>query len=291
MQYIVMDLEWNNAYSKKLSGFINEVIEIGAVKLDDELNVTDTFSDVVKSQVGKKLQGRVKALTHITNEEISRGIPFQKAISNFSKWLGEEENLFLTWGDGDIRTLIKNCEYFMGYTHIPFINNYCDLQKYCQSFIDSNITVQQVGLSAAAVALGINPDKFPHHRALDDSFLSVACFKKTFDNEKLKKYTHKCDNLYYEKLFFKPKIISDINNPLVDKTKFNCVCDVCGGKVKVKKDWRFINQSFRADFQCPTCKRDFKVCIRFKQYYDRLDVKKTFSEIVKADTHKITNKN
>ncbi|MEG2720994.1 MAG: 3'-5' exonuclease, partial [Oscillospiraceae bacterium] len=170
MQYIVMDLEWNNAYSKKLSGFINEVIEIGAVKLDDELNVTDTFSDVVKSQVGKKLQGRVKALTHITNEEISRGIPFQKAISNFAKWLGEEENLFLTWGDGDIRTLIKNCEYFMGYTHIPFINNYCDLQKYCQSFIDSNITVQQVGLSAAAVALGINPDKFPHHRALDDSF-------------------------------------------------------------------------------------------------------------------------
>lgn len=30
MQYIVMDLEWNNVYSIKRGGFMNEVIEIGA---------------------------------------------------------------------------------------------------------------------------------------------------------------------------------------------------------------------------------------------------------------------
>ena len=48
MQYIVMDMEWNNAYSKKLGAFVNEIIEIGAVKLDDSLRVLDTFSVIIK---------------------------------------------------------------------------------------------------------------------------------------------------------------------------------------------------------------------------------------------------
>ena len=59
MQYIVMDMEWNNAYSKKLGAFVNEIIEIGAVKLDDSLRVLDTFSVIIKSKIGKKLRGRV----------------------------------------------------------------------------------------------------------------------------------------------------------------------------------------------------------------------------------------
>ena len=88
MQYIVMDMEWNNAYSKKLGAFVNEIIEIGAVKLDDSLRVLDTFSVIIKSKIGKKLRGRVKTLTHLTNEDISNGIPFEDAFSQFENWVG-----------------------------------------------------------------------------------------------------------------------------------------------------------------------------------------------------------
>ena len=38
MHYIVMDLEWNNTYAKRIKGFINEVIEVGAVMLDEDFN-------------------------------------------------------------------------------------------------------------------------------------------------------------------------------------------------------------------------------------------------------------
>ena len=107
MQFIIMDLEWNNAYCKKLKGYINEIIEFGACKVDKDFNVIDEFSVIVKAQVGKKLQGRVKALTHITNEDISNGVPFFKALSMFRNWVGDDENVFFSWGDGDIRTLIK----------------------------------------------------------------------------------------------------------------------------------------------------------------------------------------
>lgn len=274
MQYIVMDMEWNTAYSKKLGGFMNEVIEIGAVKLNDALEELDSFSVIIKSQVGKRLQSRVKTLTHLTNEDIANGISFETAVQQFAEWVGTEENTFLTWGDGDIRTLIKNCVYFLEQDTLPFVCNYADLQKYCQSFTDVAGSGQQLGLSAAAEKLGIDPDAFPHHRALDDSRLTVACFRRVFDSDKLKKYA---------RLRFKPYFISDMKSHLIDRRVFYCLCDVCGGKVRQEKKWKHVNHSFRADFFCKACNRHFRVSVRCKQLYDRVDVKKTYSDIV-ADT-------
>ena len=40
MNIVILDLEWNGAYSRRLHGFINEIIEFGAVKLDAQLNIT-----------------------------------------------------------------------------------------------------------------------------------------------------------------------------------------------------------------------------------------------------------
>ena len=60
MQYVVIDLEWNNAYSKKTAGFINEIIEIGAVKVDENFDTVDSFSCIVRSQIetgGRKQAG------------------------------------------------------------------------------------------------------------------------------------------------------------------------------------------------------------------------------------------
>lgn len=53
MNIVILDLEWNGAYSRRLHGFINEIIEFGAVKLDAQLNITDRFSCFVKPQVTK----------------------------------------------------------------------------------------------------------------------------------------------------------------------------------------------------------------------------------------------
>ena len=101
---------------------MNEIIEIGAVKLDSNLEVIDTFSVFIKAQLGKKLHSRVKELTNITNDDISAGTPFSQAMSNFRKWVSHEDNIILTWGDTDIRVLIENFKYFNGISFIPFLN-------------------------------------------------------------------------------------------------------------------------------------------------------------------------
>lgn len=273
MQYVVMDLEWNNTYSKKMKCFINEIIEIGAVKLDSELNEVDIFRMFVKAQLGKKLHDRVKELTHISNEDLIMGQPFTQVMAAFRKWVGEDETAVLTWGSTDIIVLIDNFKCFNGFDRIPFLHYYADMQKYCQDMMklpQSN----QIGLSAAAEKLNVSEDGLDLHRALSDSILSADCFRKVFNKHEFEKYLFKCDNEFYERLTFKPYVINDINSPLVDKKQMRCKCAKCGRQTRRLTEWEYKNQSFRAVFKCSKCDLKFRLCVKFKQLYDRVDVKK-----------------
>ena len=282
-----MDLEWNNAYMKSAQKFVNEIIEIGAVKLNENLEIVDTYSELIKPVVSRKLRSRIKDLTHLTNEDISGGIAFNEAISKLEEWSGSDA-LFMTWGDTDIRTMLSNFKYFLKKDSILFIEYYADLQRYCQCFINME-NIQQAGLSYAAECLQIDAEKYPHHRALDDSLLSAECFKQVFDKDKLDEFIKVCDADFYARLTFKPYVIKSKNDPLIDKNLFNCYCDICGGKVETLKKWKFMNQSFRGLFYCANCDREFRVNLRIKKFYDRLDVKRNYSEIIKTPLDETEN--
>lgn len=280
-----MDLEWNNAYMKSTKKFINEIIEIGAVKLNEQLEIVDTYSELIKPSVSKKLRTRIKDLTHITNEDVLAGKPFEEAIAQLEEWVGDDA-IVMTWGDTDVRTMLTNFKCFLKKDRIEFINKYADLQRYCQCFINME-NVQQAGLSYAAECLQIDAEKYPHHRALDDSLLSAECFKKVYNQEELNEFIKVCDADFYARLSFKPYVIKSKNDPLIDKNLFNCYCDICGGKVETLKKWKFMNQSFRGVFYCENCDREFRVNLRIKKFYDRLDVKRNYSEIIKTPIEKI----
>ena len=290
MNYIIVDLEWNNTYCKKKKGFINEIIEIGAVKLDENLVQVDTFSYFIKAQLGKKLHTRVKELTNITNDDINSGTPFSQVMSLFRKWSAGEGNIILTWGDTDIRVLIENFRYFNGIAFIPFLKNYVNLQKYAQAFMNIS-KADQIGLSAAAEKLGIKTEDYSLHRAIDDSLLTADIFRKIYNQQMIASYTLKCDNSFYSKLSFKPKIITDINSPLIDKSRMKCLCEVCGSQCERISEWRVMNQSFRAVFQCKNCKRKIRFTIRFKEYYDRIDIKSSTVPFIDKKEIELQNNN
>lgn len=290
MNFIIIDLEWNNVYSAKKHGFINEIIEIGAVMLNENLEKIDEFSCFVKSQIGKKLRSNIKQLTHITNDDIKNGMVFTKAFSNFKAWIGERECVVLTWGDGDIRVLIENFRYLNGIQTVPFLERYIDIQRYFQ--IKMNLPLsQQIGLFNAAELSGVDPELFSHHRALDDSLLTAECFRKVFDKTDFFESVVDCDNEFYSKLSFRPHAISNINNPLVDKKLLDYKCDNCGIKGKLLKEWKYSNQYFRAVYQCPQCGKKVRVAVRFKKYYDRLDTRKNVTVISEKEEAKTMSHN
>lgn len=287
MQFIIIDLEWNNTYSRKQQGFFNEIIEIGAVKLNTSLEQTGTFSQVIRSQVGKKLRSSVKKLTNISNDEMRSGELFTKTFSHFRKWVGEDETVFFTWGDSDIRVLYENYRYLNGINTIPFLTDYCDLQA-CYHKVCNVNTGMQAGLSTAALNVGLDPDAYAHHRALDDSLLTADIFRRIYNPDIFKTFYKKCDSEFYNRLFFKAKVITNIDSPLVDKSLFCCTCEKCGVKCVETTKFKFRGQYFRGCFKCPQCGTDYNVGVRFKKYFDRVDIKKVVS-VCKPEPEKKDN--
>ena len=73
MNYIVFDLEWNQEAEKKteepnLIPF--EIIEIGAVKLNEKQEILDSFSALIQPQIYTTLDSKVSELIKHTMEEL-----------------------------------------------------------------------------------------------------------------------------------------------------------------------------------------------------------------------------
>lgn len=282
MYYVIMDLEWNNSYNKKLKSFFNEIIEIGAVMIDEDLDVVDTFSVLIKSQLSTKLSGRVKNLTHISNEDMYGGISISKAISDFSKWVDGKDCVFMSWGNGDIRVMLDNLHFFCDIDGIPFISKYADLQKYCQTQLKLSNS-QQIGLSAAATLFGIDVSEYSTHRALDDSLLSWRCFRKCYNADALSSFIFTCDSDFYRRLLFKAKYITNINDERIDRSKMVCFCDDCRKRMRKVSEWKLVNQSFRALFFCKKCNSYNMFTVKFKGYFDHVDVKTKKTKVAEEE--------
>lgn len=288
MEFVILDLEWNGAYSKRLKGFINEIIEFGAVKVDEQLNIIDTFEALIRPQVGKKISGKIKTLTSITNEDLEGGLQFMQAVSRFGKWA--RDAVIMTWGTSDILALIENCRYFCGSDRIPFLNSYVDLQAYCEHFLPSEKN-QQMGLSTAAILLGIDEDGFDHHRALGDSLLTLRCFQKLYDPKSLESFCQDagCDE-FYRKMEFKTVAICDLHHPLIQPQDLSFCCEICGKRARRMSEWQLRSKSFRAEFFCRHCDHKFYGRVQFKLKYEGLVVKKAILPVVEKEKDSETEK-
>lgn len=274
MEFVILDLEWNGTYSRRWKGFINEVIEFGAVKVDEELNIISTFSHLVRPQIGKKISGKIKTLTNLTNEQLSQGMHFMQVASRFRKWMGDA--VLMTWGIADILTLIDNYKYFCGNSNgkIPFLKKYINLQAYCAE-MECHDGTKLTGLSNLAQRLGIDQDDIEHHRALDDSLLSLRCLRQMYDREALVQAIQIADKRFYEKITFKTVIVCDLSNPMIQRTDMLFNCDCCGHPAHRETDWILKNKSYRANFFCRNCKNRFYGRVQFKLKYDGLIVRKS----------------
>ena len=278
MDYVILDLEWNGTFSRRRKKYINEIIDIGAVKLDESLNMVDSYSMLITPQIGKKLNKYVQELTHISIDELeSAQHTFTHALSRFNEFA--ENSVILTWGTTDILTLMSNCEYFLHDERPEFLKYYMDLQDYCQKSLSMSNPGRQLVLMAVSQILEIDFKEEEMHRALADSELSARCFVRLFDGEQVKHMIHKCDDSFYRRISFKNHYITDINNPLVKKSELYAVCPDCGEKMQIKSRWQGKNRGFRAKAICPNCKVPSLATVRFKKMFDGMEIKRFVAPI------------
>jgi len=267
MSYVILDLEWNAAFSKKRGKYINEIFEFGAVKLDDNRNIVDRFSALIKPSIGKFMNPYVKKLTNLTFDDLKAAqCNFQQVLSEFSKFLGD--SVLMTWSTSDLLALLENQNYFTGSDNLPFLKQYCDLQSYCEHILGVGTKSRQLGLSTCAELVLINRE-FEHHRALSDAELSALCFKKLYKRNIFDEFVENAaDPEFYRKLTFKAKHITDLRNPLVDRSQMFFDCPECGSRCVQKSKWNVKSRSFKAFFVCPECKNEFAGQVFVKQKYE-----------------------
>lgn len=274
MSYVILDLEWNASYSNKLHKFVNEIIEFGAVKTDDNFNVTDTFSTLVLPKIGKKLCPKVKQLTKISYDELKQnGIQFLEAVDRFNDFTND--SVVVTWSTSDIHALIENYSYYTGDFHLPFLSEYCNMQEFCEVCLSINDASSQLGLSACAEMLGIEFSEDEHHRAFADAELSLKCLKKLSQRRAISDFVYDaCKEEFYGRMMFKTYYITDLKSPDIDKSQMYFECRNCRKRAKRVTKWKMHNRAFTAEFQCRKCGNSFLGRISFKKKYDGVVIRK-----------------
>lgn len=180
MNYIVLDLEWNQAYAqmamavqKRISLRLRgEVIQIGAVKLNEALVPCGSYSVCVKPKFFKKIQRHVMKLTGISQETLDRGCPLPEAIENFRRWCGEDF-AFLTWGPDDIPMLKDNLRAHK--LDCDWLDREYDLQVIFNRQTDG--LKKQRSLEYAMELFGIEQN-LPPHDALNDAYFTALVAAK-----------------------------------------------------------------------------------------------------------------
>lgn len=269
--YIILDLEWNTAYSKSAQHFVNEIIEFGAVKVDDSFQVVDEFARLIAPRLKKKLNGRVKTLTRLTNEDVADGDSFLAVSRAFTKFVGD--GVVMTWGTTDLHTLMENYLLYTKDRRIPFLHRYCDLQEYCEKAVGKYNEGNQIGLGRFAEMIGVDFSEEEQHRATADALLSLQCLKKVMDGYPLADCIHQADcAAFYDRLLFKNHYITDLDSPDIDAAELEFRCGECGKQAHRVKKWKLRNKSFVTDFYCKGCDRRFSARVSFKKRYDGVKV-------------------
>ncbi|MBQ9388430.1 MAG: exonuclease domain-containing protein [Lachnospiraceae bacterium] len=248
MNYIVFDLEWNQSpggKAKENPKLPFEIIEIGAVKLNENREQIDSFQEIVRPLVYHHLHFRMKEVVPVTEEELMRARTFSRVARDFLKWCGDEEFTFVTWGNLDVMELQRNMDYYRIPNPFPKPLIYIDLQKlYSIRYSDGK---KRLALEQAVDEIGI-PKDIPFHRALDDAYYTAQVMH-AMDYEAVKEYTSvdyfrlpltKSEEIYltfptYSK--YVSRVFANKNRAMQDKSVAAISCPKCKLPVWKKIRW------------------------------------------------------
>ncbi len=111
MSYVFFDLEWNQGYPRSEADKLDEIIQIGAVKLEDWQAEGEMFSAYVRPSIHRKLHHQVRKMLPLNLDELFRAGCFPEVIRSFFDWCGEDARFF-TWGPSDAKVLDLNLAWY-----------------------------------------------------------------------------------------------------------------------------------------------------------------------------------
>lgn len=171
MQYIIIDLEWNQPDTAQKSiryrlpfRLQGEIFQIGAVRLSESMQLLDEFEATICPVFFPKLNQRIQRLTGISMDQLNQGISFSEAMHMLQQWCGDDVT-FLTWGADD-KVIMEQNLLIHNYT-ANWIVQWIDLQVIYNLQITGDHN--QRSLQTAMEYFHIKQTR-NHHDALGDAY-------------------------------------------------------------------------------------------------------------------------
>lgn len=164
---IFIDLEMNTTDTrlvrrKKLK---NEVIEIGAVRMDDAFHPLDRFRIFVRPQYNGVIERKIYKLTGISNGAVSDAVSLPEALDALEAWCGSDGYEIYAWSTSDLCQLRKECG-FKGIDSV-FLDEMVQWHDFQEDFRQMLGEKNILSLSNAIHRAGLEPEGSLHDASWD----------------------------------------------------------------------------------------------------------------------------
>ena len=300
MNYIVMDLEWNQSSdgSEEVCKVLPfEIIEIGAIKLNSERKMVGEFSELIKPQVYHEMHHITGNLIHLEMDELEKGQPFVDIEEKFRQWCGEDY-LFCTWGPLDLVELQRNIRYYglepLGDGPIAYL----DVQKLFSIAYEDRKSRRT--LEYAIDFLHIEKD-IPFHRAFSDAYYTAKVLARmeesvlanvSFDVFHLPRTKEEEVHIVFDTYAkYISRSFADKTEAMQDKTVIATKCYLCHRNLRKKIRWFSPNGKHYYSVSCCDKHGLMKAKIRIRKTEDdRVYVVKTEKFITPEEVQDIRGK-
>nr|AHF23774.1 putative exonuclease family protein [uncultured bacterium Contig1549a] len=268
MTYIVLDLEWNQPISYQSSTFrkvgdklMFEMIQIGAVKLDANLNPGEAISIPIAPTHYVRIHPRIRRMTGLDSETLAGAPAFREALQQFAAWCGDDYTL-LTWGIDDVSVLYQNIHFF--HCEDIVLPPLCDIQRL---FSTVHNLKDRSGLKTAMELVNITPDDtMSFHNALNDAWYTALVFKTLPDPSAVLNYPQEPRPLIHSRHITREKTegeaFASVRDALSSETAIHPVCPRCGRVLAL--DGEYIKQSADKYIAVAKCRNHGRILIRLR---------------------------
>lgn len=234
MEYVIFDMEWNQAMDGKKPirtpfCLYGEIIRIGAVKTNASFELTDTFQASIKPKYYKRMNPNVRRLTHIDNRDLKMGVPLEEAVADFRRWCGED-CVFLTWGDNDVSMLRDNLRFFA--LDDRWLPPYYNVQK----IFDMQVTRERRAFALCKALEILEEEGLPDHNAFYDALDTYTVIRRLDMEAGMKALNEISQSAYFvanNEWLDLEKICDDISSMRHDAELRTFLCGECGKEVRV----------------------------------------------------------
>ena len=246
MNYIVLDLEWNQGQRTDVKDVPTfEIIEIGAVKLDKQFHIIDTYQSLIRPQIYNTMHKITAELVNLEMGDLQDAGSFKEVATDFLQWCGEEY-LFCIWGVQDLTEFQKNMDYYYMNPLSKGPLMYYDVQKLYSLACDDGKS--RASLSHVVEEEHLLEEEVEFHRAFGDAYYTARIFQKIHSADILERVsfdTYRVPTNKKEQILWKfdnyTKFISegyDEKSEMMANKNITCVrCIYCEKALRKKISW------------------------------------------------------